>query len=241
MTRQKSFKTRVRVRMEKTGESYSSARRRLLDKSVGEALFQEDPGATHSAPDTEGPALGATERSTRRMSDTALRERTNRTWTEWFAILDAWDATAHSHPEIARWLVHEHGIGMWWAQTITVGYEQERGLREPAQVCGGEFAASASKTVNVPVERLTEAFTDDRLREQWLPGAGLTIRTARPGKSVTADWDGGGRLAVYFTAAGTTKSRLSLQHLRLPDAKTAEAHKAFWRRAVAELKTVLET
>ena len=39
---------------------------------------------------------------------------------EWFALLDAWGATGHSHTEIARWLHETHGVPGWWSQNITV-------------------------------------------------------------------------------------------------------------------------
>jgi hypothetical protein len=41
----------------------------------------------------------------------------------------------------------EHGLDKWWAQTITVGYEQAWGLREPGQNPDGSHV-SASKTVS---------------------------------------------------------------------------------------------
>ena len=100
---------------------------------------------------------------------------------------------------------------------------------------------SASKTVAVPVERLFEAFVDARLRERWLPGAPFEIRTARPGRSLRANWeDGSTRVAVNFTALGDAKSQAALQHERLPDAETADEMKTYWRRQVAVLKAVLE-
>jgi uncharacterized protein YndB with AHSA1/START domain len=37
-----------------------------------------------------------------------------------------------------------------------------------------------SKTVPVPVGRLFEAFVDAELRERWLPGAVMRVRTSQP-------------------------------------------------------------
>ena len=159
MTRQKSFKNRVRARMDKTSERYSTARRQLLAKSGAEA----SPGA--AVADAPG--------ARRPYSDEVIRRNTGRAWDGWFALLDAWGAARRPHPEIARWLVDEHGVGGWWAQGVTVAYEQARGLREPGQRRGGLYEVSATKTVNVPVERLYEAFADPELRERWLPGRQL--------------------------------------------------------------------
>ena len=62
-----------------------------------------------------------------------IRANTGRVWDEWFALLDAWGGVERPHPEIARWLNQEHGIPGWWAQGVTVAYEQARGLRAPRQ------------------------------------------------------------------------------------------------------------
>ena len=56
---------------------------------------------------------------------------TGRSHAEWFALLDAWGATEHTHTEIARWLSETQGIPGWWTQNITVNYERARGMRKP--------------------------------------------------------------------------------------------------------------
>jgi Domain of unknown function (DUF4287) len=235
MTKQKSFKGRVRARMEKTSESYTAARRQLLAKAAA------DP-AEPVAPDVAAPAAPVDAPEAKRpYSDDVLRANTGRTWDEWFVLLDRWGAAERPHPEIARWLSEEHGVGGWWAQGVTVGYEQARGLRAPGQRRGGLFEASASKTVAVPVDRLYEAFMDHGLRERWLPGAKLEVRAAKPGKSIRANWDDGPtRLVIAFTARGDAKSQVALVHERISDAAAAEALKAYWRERVKVLKRALE-
>ena len=230
MTKQKSFKGRVRARMDKTSESYTTARRQLLAKAEAEP---EAPPA---------PTPPADEAGTGRLySDEAIRANTGRSWDEWFALLDAWGAVERPHPEIASWLVAEHGVPGWWAQGVTVGYERARGLRAPGQRRGGLFEATASKTVAVPVERLYEAFADPARRGRWLPDAPFEVRTAQPAKSLRADWeDGSTRVVVWFTARGDAKSQVALAHQRLPDAGAADKRKAFWRERLAALKQDLE-
>jgi hypothetical protein len=220
MTRQKTFKRKVRARMQKTGESYTAARRRLIgagERPEAEAAEFEPP-----------------------MSDDAIRERTGRGWDEWFARLDAWEAASWPHPDVARWLRDEHAVDGWSAQSVTVGYERARGLRAPGQRPDG-WSVTASKTVAVPVERLYAAFGDDGLRERWLPGAELHVRTASPPKSARYDWeDGSTRVIVGFYAKGDGKSQVALEHARLPDADTAEEMKSWWRERVGALKEMLE-
>jgi hypothetical protein len=220
MTTQKTFKRRVRARMTKTGESYTAARRMLI--------------AAGDRPE----AAAATFQPT--ISDERVNEATGRGWQQWFVLLDEWGATSRSHPEIARWLKDERGTPSWWTQTITVGYEQARGLRAPGQHADG-WAVSATKTVEVPVERLFQAFEDEGLRVRWLPGAEMRLRTATAPRSARYDWeDGSSRIDVGFTQVGESRSRVAIQHARLPDADTADEMKAWWRERVTALKGLLE-
>ncbi|WP_455359107.1 DUF4287 domain-containing protein [Streptomyces sp. SYSU K21746] len=236
MTRQKSFKTRVRTRMDKTGESYTTARRRLLDKAGAEP---EQAASQAAGPEQAAPAASGVRAL--RLPDAAVRERTGRSGDEWFALLDTWGGTGHTHTEIARWLVEEHGVDGWWAQSVTVAYEQARGMRAPGQKSDGYFSAGASKTVAVSVDRLFEAFADADLRERWLPGARLEVRTATAPKSFRADWeDGSTRLVAAFTVKGEAKALVGVQHEKLTDADAAARMKVYWRERLAALKELLE-
>jgi hypothetical protein len=216
MTEKKALKRRVRARMEKTGERYTTARARVVRDAEPEPEFD------------------------RRVSDEALVARTGRTWDEWFGALDAWDATARTHTEIARHLREELGMPGWWAQTVTVAYEQARGLRKRHERPDG-WSVGATRTVAVPVERLYAAFLDEAQREGWLPGVRLGLRTARENRGARFDWeDGPTRVVVDFTAKGEAKSTVALAHERIPNADDAERRKRFWRERLAELKRVLE-
>ncbi|GGK80661.1 hypothetical protein Ppa06_51590 [Planomonospora parontospora subsp. parontospora] len=274
MTSNKSFKSRVRTRMAKTGESYSAARRNLVPRpgapGVPAVASETDPGvpaavpasgepgnlageaavlaagvpadlASEAAVPPAGPAEEAAAASHEEtVSGDAMAAATGRSRGDWFALLDGWGAVDRSHGEIARWLVEEHGVAGWWAQSVTVAYEQARGLRLPGQRRGGDFSVGASKTVAVPAERVTAAFTDEALRARWLPEAPFRVRTARPGRSVTADWEGRAAVTVHLVAKGPDRTQISLQHGKLPDAGSAAAMKAFWRERVTVLKQVLE-
>ncbi|WBC16104.1 hypothetical protein O7600_04490 [Micromonospora sp. WMMA1998] len=227
MTRQKSFKSRVRTRMDKTGESYTTARRQMLDKA--------QPAPTPPV----APARGRTQQD--RISDALLRERTGQDWAGWFDRLDAWGAVERTHTETARWLVDTHGVPGWWAQTVTVGYEQARGLRAPGQRRGGGVEAGGSRTVAVPVETLFHAFADEATRRRWLPDVEVRVHTATAPKTFRADWAGGpSRIVVGLTAVGASKARVAVLHEKLADAGEAERLRAYWRDRLGALKALLE-
>jgi hypothetical protein len=174
------------------------------------------------------------------LSSEKLVEATGRNWEQWLELLDQAGAIKRTHTEIARWLTDEQRVPGWWAQSITVGYERARGLREPGQRANG-WSVSASKTIDAPVERAFEAFQRDSLLEKWLPDAKLSLRTATAPVSARYDWgDGSTRLAVSFESLGPSRCRVRLEHEKLPDAQIAERMQVWWRERVTALKELLE-
>ena len=183
-------------------------------------------------------------RITEKLSDEALRGATGRDWAGWFAVLDAWDATRHSHAEIAAFLGTEHRMGGWYAQSVAVGYEQARGLRQVGQSSTGDWNTSGSRTLAAPPERVLDAFTDPETRERWLPGVELSVSSRRPGKSLGAgfrDASGdAGRLALWLEELPDGRTRLGLGHERLADAEAVAHYKVFWKERLAALKALLD-
>ncbi|MBB5481208.1 hypothetical protein [Micromonospora parathelypteridis] len=237
MTNQRSFKARVRTRMAKTGESYTTARRQLLNRAAQPASAAPPPPEP-----TPTPRPGSAAAQTERIADDLIHARSGRRWADWFALLDAAAATEWTHTQIARHLVAEHEVPGWWAQTITVGYEQARGLRAPGQQRGGGFSASASRTVAVPALRLYEAFADETARARWLPDVDVRVRTTTAPRSFRADWVGGPtRIVVGFDAVGESKTRVNVLHEKLTGAEQAAELKAYWRERLAVLKELLES
>ena len=223
MTTRKTFKHRVRARMEKTGERYTAARRNVT--AAANAIGPT--AAAKPAPSALPP-----------VSDESVRKATGRGWEEWFAILDDAGAVGWKHPDIARWVVAEHGISGWWAQSVTVGFERARGLRAEHERPSG-FSLSATKTVHVPIERLYEAFADPKQRNGWL-AHGARVRSSTAPRTMNLAWGDGSRVAARFTAQGPAKSQVALQQAPLPDASAVEELRAFWRSRLADLKQRME-
>ena len=223
MPTQKVFKGRVRARMTKTGESYTAARRQLLRK----ATEPEAPAETTQPDDLL-------------TSDDAMVRGSGSGHEAWFALLDGWAATEHSHTEIARWLQETHDVGGWWAQTITVDYERARGMRGRHEMADG-FSISVTRTIAVDAERALAAFTSPTVRHRWLPDAQMRQRPTRAALSARFDWsDPTSRVVVTVLPKGTDKTVVAVGHERLPDAETAERLKAAWREWLGVLKGVLE-
>ena len=227
MPTQKIFKQRVRVRMEKTGESYTTARRRLLAKAADPAASTAPAAPEPIAPDAPG------------VSDESMVRATGRTHAEWFAILDGWGATEHTHTEIARWLSEAQGVPSWWTQSVTVAYERARGMRARHQMRDG-FSISVTRTVAVGPDRALVAFTDESLRARWLPNDRLSPRPTRAKATARFDWsEPPSRVVVTVAAKSADKAVVAVSHEKLPDRESADRLKAAWREWLKGLVQVI--
>ena len=235
MPKQKDLKRLTRARMEKTGESYTAARANLLAKKAREADGRRAAGSQPPAaepPDYSGLAG---------MSDETVRAKTGRIWAEWVDVLDAREAAALPHGEIAAIVHEEFEIPGWWSQSVTVGYERIKGLREIGQRRGGGYEASKSKTVPVALERLRRAVTDRRLRARWLPDAEPTLRKTRSPQSARFTWEDGTPVVFWFVAKGEAKSQVAVTQAKLATKAEAEERKAFWGERLAALAELLKS
>jgi hypothetical protein len=175
------------------------------------------------------------------IGDEAVRARTGKAWREWISLLDRAGARRMVHKEIASVVADRHPeIGGWWAQMVTVGYEQARGLREKHETPAG-YQISGSKTVAVPLPALFAAWSDPRRRERWLPRTPMTIRKATANRSMRITWtDGASDVDANFYAKGAGKSQVAVQHGKLRSAKEAARAKEHWARALERMKSCLE-
>jgi hypothetical protein len=176
MTLQKKLKKAIRVRSEKTGESYTAARRHVLlarAKKAEPAKPAVVPEPRVEPPVASAPAApSARARSPRgQVSDESARKKTGFGLDHWFAVLDAFGAAAKGHTAAAAHLYNDHGVPGWYSQGITVAYERARGLRDVHQSCAGDFQVSVSKTVPTTVAEVVEAFKSGEHRAVWLQGA----------------------------------------------------------------------
>ncbi len=139
-------------------------------------------------------------------------------------------------------ILHDgHGLSGWWAQMVTVGYEQARGLRVPGQKADG-FSANASRTIAAPVERAFTMIANSTGRRQWIgvPESTFEVTKATPTKSVRIAWKGDTRVEINLYAKGANKCMVQVQHNKLPDAEQAERAKKFWGAALDMLRGKLE-
>ena len=235
MTENKDLKRLVRARMKKTGEAYTTARaqvtRKPATKKRAASTRASDAPVSASHPREYAAIAG--------MSDAAIKEKTGCTWATWVKSLDYYGAETMSHREIAD-LVHEKwNVEGWWSQSVTVGYERIKGLRAHGQRRDGSYEATKSRTYNVPVMKLFDAWADSKIRRTWLGENGVKLRTATAPKWVRLGWSDGGIVAAGFTAKGKDKSAVSVQHTKLADRESAQRFKEYWSERLDALGEML--
>ena len=238
MTSDKDLKRVVRARMEKTGESYTAARAQILSKPPRKrATSTARPPVSPSLSSIPAPAAPV-HAKVAGMADARIATNTGHTWEEWVRLLDGDNALDMAHPDIARLVSEKYGVRPWWTQAVTVGYERIKGLRARGQRRDGSYEASKSRTFDVPVATLFDAWADAATRRRWLAAKDVKVRTATRPRSMRLSWSDGTVIALWFTAKGK-KSTVSVQHTRLRDRATADELKEYWSERLDVLEKLL--
>ena len=228
MTKQKDLKRIVRARMQKTGESYTSARAAIVARRGA-----KKPAGKYAAPRKDWPKLAG-------MSDEKVKAATGCTWERWVTALDSARADELPHREIARLIRKKWPkVSDWWCQMVTVGYERIKGLREKGQRRDGWYEASKSRTLAATAADAYRAFADGRVRRKWLPGVKVTVRKGTPGRFVRMTWDDSTPVEVWLTPKGAAKTSAHVQHRKLTSKDDADRRRRYWDDRLAALGTLL--
>jgi hypothetical protein len=173
------------------------------------------------------------------MADDTVAAKTGRSWAEWVAVLDAAGAAGMTHTAIAALVNGEHGVPGWWAQTVTVGYERIRGLRDVSQRRDGAYEANRSRTFPAVAESVYAACADEAQRRVWLGDVEHQVRGVNPPKSVRLQFPDGTRAELYITPKGEAKCSLTVAHTRLLDRESVVRSKAEWGTRLDALAALL--
>lgn len=173
------------------------------------------------------------------VTDEAVKAKTGKTWKEWIRALDKEGCAARDHKGIVGVLKDEYRISPWWQQTVAVGYEQAKGLRQVHQAPDG-FQVSVGRKVNAAIDEVFELFNDARKRSRWLPDSGLRRRGATQPRSVRFDVADGSSVVVWLADRDRVATQISLSHTKLKGASEVAARKAYWGEAMKRLRAALE-
>ncbi len=171
------------------------------------------------------------------ISNEAVKKATGRTWGDWSKLLDKHGCKAMPHKEIAALIGKEYGVGPWWRQMVTVGYEQAKGLRKVHETPRG-FQASVSRTISAPVASLFNAWTTTAARKRWLEARSITIRKSTRNKSLRITCSDDTAQEVNFYPKSAARCQISIQHGKLRNEREVVRSKKIWSAALEKLKTM---
>ncbi|SFR99512.1 hypothetical protein SAMN04487783_0357 [Agrococcus baldri] len=154
------------------------------------------------------------ERIDKSTSAEALLAATGRTREAWRALLEQAGALEWTHKATAEWLVNEQGVDGWWAQGITVDFEQTHKGRLPGQQADGTFVVSKTRTV--PGERL-DALAAVRTAIEARHGDAHGENLAASYPVVRWRLDDGTRLSAAAQKQGKSGTGINLTFEKLPD------------------------
>jgi hypothetical protein len=167
------------------------------------------------------------------MSDEAVKAKTGKNWSQWFAALDKAKAASLSHQEIVA-VAGTLGAGRWWGQMVTVEYERARGLRTRHETASG-YSVSISKTIACELSDLYAASSDEKSRKAWFPKGTFKESSQTKGKYLRGSWNGEARLEINFYAKGSGKAQINVQVNKLKQEASVEAERTAWKAALEKL------
>lgn len=168
----------------------------------------------------------------------ALETGSGITWAEWVAFLEPHKALSHSDMAVVvLGKINERGASKspeWWAQGVTVAYEQHIGRRQPGQTSDGNYSVTVSKTIDGDMDAVLAKWVERTSGMQKFGGVSVV---GEPRMSETDKWrywrcdlEDGSKLSVNIqTKPNGIKSSLAINHDKLHSSEDVEHWRAYWK------------
>jgi|GEM_PF-269826 hypothetical protein len=172
-----------------------------------------------------------------RIGSVAVQRATTRTWEEWVVTLDAEGMRGKEHRDVVGHLLRAHELTSWWAQMVSVGYEQSRGQRVVHEPATG-FEVSVSRSLEASASDVFRAFNDPA-RRNWSTVRDYIVRTTIAPRSLRLGMPDGTLVSVAIDRKGNTRCTVTVQQTKLADNAATDAARSYWRDALARLADML--
>ncbi|WBL18646.1 hypothetical protein [Citricoccus sp. NR2] len=199
-------------------------------------------------------------------STSSIVEASHVAWDDWVSALDHHGARDKPHAEIAQLAQHMitgddpdthlsipedakiHSSPGWWAQGVTVAYEQHIGRRAPGQRADGTFEASASRTLPVLREALLPeilSWLDTLLESPEFPSAPAgepRVSSTEKRDNWRVSLNDGTAVLVSVEprpAKQGDRAAVVVAHSKIADAEALDTWKSLWKRSLAEFDPLL--
>ena len=252
MTQAAKLKSVIRARAQKTGESYTTARRQVLAsrpailETVPKPGPEPAPAPAAAAPLVRDPRVPRGELSNK----TAIKS-TGHDLEYWFKVLDKF-GKANGHTKAAEFLYAEHKVQAWHAQMITVTWERSRGLRQENQSCTGAFQVSVSRRIAASTDWIVDFINNPKARKDWLKASSPALRKAiedafADGKTLETKKAGYARMRYKWLSSvvelrvygkPSEKSSIVADSSDLPDADAVTVRREAFAQALDRLRNI---
>lgn len=172
--------------------------------------------------------------------DATMSKSTGKTWKQWMDAFKKMKAGDLPHKEIASRLVEDYEVSGWWAQSLTVRFEQETGKRIPGERSDGSFYVTVSSTADGDV---------DSVFDKWIKKfAGYSSfnkikAVGIPATSATSKWrywklklTDKSRLNVNFSRKSDNKTLVQVNHENLQSTEDIGTWRAYWKNELSSLR-----
>jgi hypothetical protein len=170
---------------------------------------------------------------TKPMNIAAIEKATGKSWEEWLAFFKDIGAKELNHHEISL-KVFETGTPGWWAQSVTVAYEQHIGRRVPGQRSDGKYEVSVTKTLS---GTLDDAFAWWLAKVAEVKEFSGVLLAGEPQASKTDKWrhwrvslSDGSKVIVSASQKAPGKALLAVTSQKLASNEDAEHWRAYWKK-----------
>lgn len=171
----------------------------------------------------------------------AIEQATGLPWDDIVMYLDSLEAKGKTHAELAQ-IAQDYLRGIssvenpgWWAQGITVAYEQHIGRRKPGQQNDGTYQVSASRVVD---EERQQVFKKLQVILDGMPAhQGLEVTNVRTSITpVRSYWKcklNNMNVLVSVESRGD-KASITITQTECPDVVSAARAKQYWKEFLHE-------
>ncbi|WP_404403930.1 hypothetical protein [Pelagibacterium halotolerans] len=173
------------------------------------------------------------------MNKERFAEKTGRSWEQWLAFLGEIGAADLPHRKIAGRIVATGDANGWWAQSVTVAFEQHIGRRVPGQRSDGAFEVSVTRAVPGTMDAVLNQWKQAMNGRTAFGGVGIT---EGPNLSASEKWrywrcalEDGTRVSVTINQKTPDKAGLAVTHEKLASEVEKERWRAFWKDVVISL------
>lgn len=177
-----------------------------------------------------------------------IERATGRSWQWWLDFMASIGAEQLDHTAIAL-RVEEELRGdiesaAWWAQGITVAWEQQSGRRLPGQRADGTFQTSVSRAIALDMPVLAEAWSTFAANDAGVL-AQVTGEPRHSGTDKRINWRARGADGVAITVSSEPRksggSALVVQIVGNPTPELNAAAKSTWSEIVTRFASSLDS